>query len=440
MAQKVKELEEHNRVLHEQFEKRIAELEKLIQKLQARLAVYENANVPSSQRRFPDKREKETTGKPGRPPGFEGSTRVQPKPDKVEVVLAKQCNHCGTRLGKPLDFISRVVEEIPEPQPVIVTEFKLARYLCKHCKEQVTASHPDCPDEGVFGPRTITQVSLLKYEGRLPCQLVCTALQRDYGLQVTPATVLAINSRVANSLQPEYELILRRIRNAKVLYVDETSFHVGGVKYWLWIFVSDNETLVVIRHSRGKKVLREVLGKHFQGFIVCDGHRSYSNFTTNIQRCWAHLLREAEYAAERVGEAKELYKTLRELYWKLVKTLESNPSMAERLRLKNSALKTIRSLLGKQWKKERTLKVVGYLRNGLKHWFTFVLNQGMEATNNRAERALREHVVIRKIIGTLRSSKGVRCHEVIMSVFATWRKQAPNVNIREKLVQTLTKS
>ncbi len=64
----------------------------------------------------------------------------------------------------------------------------------------------------------------------------------------------------------------------------------------------------------------------------------------------------------------------------------------------------------------------------------------MEGTNNSAERALREHVVIRKIIGALRSKNGVRCHEVIMSVFATWRKQAPNVNIREKLVQTLTKS
>ncbi|MCJ7443556.1 MAG: IS66 family transposase, partial [Methanotrichaceae archaeon] len=50
-----------------------------------------------------------------------------------------------------------------------------------------------------------------------------------------------------------------------------------------------------------------------------------------------------------------------------------------------------------------------------------------EPTNNRAERALREHVVLRKILGTLRNGKGTSIHERIMTVLATWGQQGLDI-------------
>jgi transposase len=66
---------------------------------------------------------------------------------------------------------------------------------------------------------------------------------------------------------------------------------------------------------------------------------------------------------------------------------------------------------------------MGKISNGFEYWFTFVVNQYVEPTNNRAERAIREHVVLRKIIGTLRNDKGTSIHERIMTVLATWSQQ-----------------
>jgi hypothetical protein len=63
------------------------------------------------------------------------------------------------------------------------------------------------------------------------------------------------------------------------------------------------------------------------------------------------------------------------------------------------------------------------LKMGFWYWFTFVIHLGVEPTNNRAERALREHVVQRKIVGTLRNGKGTSIHERIMTVLATWVQQ-----------------
>lgn len=142
----------------ERLEKLVIELQKRIAQLEARLAVYENAHTPPSQKRFPERKTRdEGNGKPGRPTGFEGSTRPALKPDMVEVVHSSNCTHCGSALGEPASYTSIVVEEIPKPQPVIVTEFKLAQYVCPHCGQEMTATHPDCPSKGVFGYRAMAQ-------------------------------------------------------------------------------------------------------------------------------------------------------------------------------------------------------------------------------------------------------------------------------------------
>ncbi len=211
---------------------------------------------------------------------------------------------------------------------------------------------------------------------------------------------------------------------------------VGGEKYWIWVFTTPSETLVVIRHSRGKKVLKEVLGKSYGGIIVCDGHKSYSNYTSRLQRCWAHLLREAKDLAEKIPEAVPLNKALHRLYKKLTDALKDGPPLDERKRLLVNAKQTLSRWAEKQYRDEKTQKFAGKIHNGLIHFLTFIVEQGVEPTNNRAERALREHVVIRKIIGTLRNTKGTRIHETIMTCLTTWKQQEQNSN--EEIIKRMS--
>ena len=73
----------------------------------------------------------------------------------------------------------------------------------------------------------------------------------------------------------------------------------------------------------------EILGEEFPGYLVVDGLRSYPTFTCKLQRCWAHLLREADWLAEYVDEAKPLYQALHRLYGSLKTSLEDNPRPRE---------------------------------------------------------------------------------------------------------------
>ncbi|MHC1610204.1 MAG: IS66 family transposase [Candidatus Methanospirareceae archaeon] len=331
---------------NERLKARIEELERL-------LASYENAHTPPSLRKKSNKKPKSSYRKPGRPPGHKGSTRPQPKPDKVVNVTEEKCPNCNSPLGEPIGVESRIIEDIPEPQPVTVTEFRIAHYNCPSCGNHVIATHPDCPSEGNFGKRALAHITLLKYSERLPHRKVCETLEREFGLRITPATVLDLTRRVSDALRAKYDAIKKRIRSADVVYVDETGIRVNGAKYWIWVFVTDTDTLVVIRHSRGKNVLKEVLGKHFNGTIVCDGWKSYPSFSKQLQRCWAHLLREARFVAKKFAEAVPLCESLHDFYNGLTRAIKEKPPPDERKKLWESAYQKLSDLTKQGYVEEK---------------------------------------------------------------------------------------
>jgi len=418
----------------ERLQRRVGELEYQNVELKAenaqlknRLAAYENAHTAPSQQKFPIRRCQNYGGPryPGRPKGYLGRTRQTPKPDVTLKAEADRCPHCGSPLDEPTSVKRRVIEEIPEPQPKQVIEFLEANYDCPRCGAHVVARHADGPPEGRFGKNVYVQTTLLKYEERLPLRKVQATLVRQ-GLTVTPSTVLEILRRAAIWLRPEYERILQRIRTADVVYTDETGLKVDGRQHWIWAFTTDSETLIAIRRSRGKKVLKEILGEDFKGTLVCDGWKSYPNFTNRIQRCWAHLLREARYLAERTDEAKPLSEALHEVYSRFKDPPQDTSPPDEVKRLVKAAKRIMTHWATKPYKSDEVRRFAGKIRNGIDHWFTFLTTPGVEPTNNRAERTLREHVVQRKIIGTLRNQKGTFIHETITTVLGTWKQQGLN--------------
>ena len=122
--------------LHEENDqlKRENELLKAkIIELEARLAQYENAHTPPSLRRGRNRKkdqDKSDKGKPGQKIGHKGVTRPYAKPDRQVEVTMDRCPDCGTDLGAPVRIDSKIIEELPEPQPIIVTEYKIGHYIC----------------------------------------------------------------------------------------------------------------------------------------------------------------------------------------------------------------------------------------------------------------------------------------------------------------------
>ena len=70
--------------------------------------------------------------------------------------------------------------------------------------------------------------------------------------------------------------------------------------------------------------------------------------------------------------------------------------------------------------------LLGKIEGGPDHWLTFVCEPAVSPTNNAAENALREPVVLRKIIGTLRNNRGMFVYETVLSLLAPESQQGRN--------------
>jgi transposase len=414
--------------------RRVAELEKLVLLLQAknaelekRLLAYENAHTPSSlSRRKREPREK-TGNPPGAPQGHEGTTRPVPEPNKtVNVEPAERCSCCDEKLEKPTGFLERIITDLPDILPLLVTLFRLPVQVCKKCRTKNIATHSDLPTNGQFGYNSLALVAMLRHKGRLPCEKVADFLENVFHLKITPATVLELDTRTAKKLSGKYEQLKKSMRKARYSYTDETGAKVNGKRHNTWVFTNQDTTLLVTRKSRGKNVLEEILGKKYAGQIICDGHRAYSNFTNRLQRCWAHPLREVKYLAKDFLEAVPLHDELKNLYAWAVERYRKRLNKKQRYSLWVRARHRLRQTLEKYAREKKLEKFLQKMHNGFDHWFTFILHPELEPTNNRAERALRETVVQRKIFGCWRNKKGTGNHDILTSLIATWQQRGLN--------------
>lgn len=420
LEKRVFQLEKENLEL----KKQVLVLQKENADLRRRLLVYENAHTPSSKskkKRYP--REKSGRGL-GAPIGHEKHERVQPEPTETVEHIQELCSGCNEPLGTPFRIESKTEEEIPEPQPPKIIRHLIFHYKCKCCGKIIVAPH-NTP-KGMFGFNLQTHVTLMKFDDRLPFRKVTVSLERHYKINITNTGILNITKRVSTKLQKEYWQTIRRIRRARVVYVDETEMKIEGKKYWLWVFASENEVIFVIRKSRSKSVAEEILGKQFAGIVTSDGHSAYAKFSLH-QRCWAHAIREAKELLEKYSSFKVFYDNLKEMFAKIKQTQEKPPSIEERLRLKSELEQRMNQMVDCMDGHTHFQKFATKLRNGIKNWFTCIEHLFVEPTNNIAERTLRELIVQRKIMGGLRRQKGARIMETITSMLATWKLQGKNL-------------
>lgn len=394
------------------------------QELRKRLMLYENPHTPPSRQMIKPKITN-PPGKKGAPTGHRGATKVPGDPDEIIHVSTEICPNCSHVLEAPIRIEKKTIFDIPPPQKIKVTEYDVDIYKCNSCGSEIMAKHIDLPQKGDMGIYLLNYITMLKYNMRGVIRRVQEFLITNNDLDLSVKGINDALLRVGDACRSEYARIQDRIRKSKWVHIDETGFHVDGKKYWLWAFRSaENDVLVVITDSRGRDVVKETLGEYFHGPVIVDGWKAYS-YLTIIQRCWAHLIREVD-AFKSSETGARLSDEIHSMFSDLKEALKSE-DMDKRKAMKEWFDSKMEELVKRYDSYLDLHKPVEYIRNGIGSWFTCLLYPGMEPTNNLAEQAIREHVVIRKIIGTFRSENGSQNYQYISSLLSTWRLQGKNM-------------
>ena len=391
-----------------------------------------SAPPPSERPRRP-RSQRRRGGQPGHP----GHTRTLVPVDEVDAVVVikpAQCTHCQAPFSgdDPTPWRHQVIE-IPPIKPV-VTEYQWHQLVCAACGEVSRAPWPAGVPSGTYGPRVQATVALCTGAYRLSKRTTHQVMEEVLGVPMSVGTISPLEQATTEALAAPVEEARTYVHEQEVAHLDETSWRQGGKRAWLWVAVTSWVTVFVVRLSRGGHVARELLGEEFSGILVTDRYRAYNWYPVRWRQvCWAHVLRDFEAMRGRGGRSEEIGDAL---------LVQAHQMFTWWHRVREGTLKRVSfrsSMPPLRREVERLLaagsrcgvpKPEGTCRDILKRCealWTFVQVEGVEPTNNTAERAIRPGGLWRKgSFGTQRE-EGSRFVESMMTVVATLKQQQRNV-------------
>jgi transposase len=344
-----------------------------------------------------------TQGRPGAKLGHPGHRQALLAPTEAIAVQPEACG-CGQReFPETQPYYIHQVIELPEIQ-MVVKHIVLYEARCPRCGRSVKAELPEVHRYG-YGPRLtalIGELSGSQRDSRSAVQEFCTSV---LGVPISRGAIQRAVDRVSEAIRPHYEAIAEQARGAKVNYIDETAWYQHGVLAWLWVMVNTAVALFTVQASRSQ-VAFEALVERWAGILVSDGYGVYRTWLHGRQSCLAHLIRRARGLSERHEPEMAWFggRMLAELQ-RLVHWATAPPSSGE---VQTWDARMVHLLRQYGPRRDEAGKFARTLERELSALWTFVVEEGVEPTNNRAERALRFAVLWRKMMQGTYNAKGDR--------------------------------
>lgn len=433
MSMKIKAAEVRKK--YEDLEKdeildRLVDRELEIDKLKRKLRKYENPNTPPSKQGFdkPQAQGLPVGRKPGKIYNHKRTTRPQDIPNTPPVIVTTNFNpiNRNANIVETGYFIERVITDFKIEK--IVTKYTFLEYKDLDTGNTFYAKHPRVPDIGIFGKNIISMANLLHFEYRVTLEGVADIFTNAYDIPMSAPTVQELCNRAVDKATPLYEDIHIKLQKSPIANADETGSNQNGKSEWLWGFFTPLLAFFIFYKQRGGDIVENVL-KNFKGILGCDGWATYKVFSEKqgilLQRCWSHLIREVKKICKDVEGLNDAYVWICDMFEE-IQRLRKIKSKKIRQRGYDKLITEMERWTQVYIVHDGMKELVNKVMNGKEFWFTCVLNPEVEPTNNLAERGLRKFVVIKKIIGCLRSEQGKKNMQVMLSVFQTWRLQGLN--------------
>ena len=343
------------------------------------------------------------------------------------------CRRCGGELA--LDHASPLrhqVWELPPIEPQI-TEYRRLRGHCPCCGISTLGPLPPDVPRGQCGPRLAAFTGLLMGHFRQSKRRAAAFLTDLLNVPCSPAWTVRIQNLVAAALAEPYDELARQLPDQGHLFVDESPTREAGRKAWLWTAVARRFAVFGVFADRSRESLLTLIGRNSSAVVHCDRAKMYLDGRP-LQWCWAHLKRDLRARIEspdgkvrRLGHDLERYRKRIFMHWERFRAgAIDRGELRERMAPERTEFEAL-LLRGRYSGHRKLARFCTGLWNGRDHLWRFVDLEGIEPTNNTAERALRPAVIQRKLSFGTQSKSGSHFLERMLTVSETCRLQGRNL-------------
>ena len=399
-----------------------AEVEKLKQKRVKKTA--RNSSLPPSKGFKPNQSRCETATSSRK--HRHGGRALSAHPQQVVVAQARTCPHCAAGVAPTSQQMTDCYERIDLP-PVEPHITRVERYggTCPHCQQRYESPVPVGLEPGApFGPRIASIVTYLRYGHAVSYQRLRQLMAELYGLSLSEGAIANLLRRTQAALTAPIAQIQDRLRQSRLVCSDETSARVQGKNQWEWVFQNEQVCLHVIRPSRGKAVIDEVMAHHRPQVWVSDLFSAQkAHPAEQWQVCLAHQLRDCQYAIDAGDDyfAPRMKRLLlRAIALQRRRHRLATSTVKQYCSRLRGGLREILNLKPKQEEGQRLLKRYQQIRA---HLLLFLEDETVPPTNNSSEQALRWSVVFRKVTHGFRSDWGAELFAQVRSLINTAKRQ-----------------
>jgi len=369
----------------------------------------------------------------GGQPGHERRQRLLLPPDHTEVLKPTQCRRCGHALeGEDPQPLRHQVLELPQIRPEVI-EYQLHRLHCPRCGASTCAALPAGVPAGGQGPRLHALLALMTGAYRMSKRMVQTFCADVLGAPVCAGQICASEAELATATEPVVQQLREYVRSQPA-NVDETGWWQKQQRGWLWVVVTRAVTVFTIALSRAAVVAQELIDPSAGQVITTDRYKGYLWLPLRQRQvCWAHLIRDFQAMVDRTnaGSAigEELLCCAEELFtwWYRVRDGTMRLSTFRRYVAELRPWVRLQLEAGRACACAKTAGTCGEILAVEPALWTFVRVEGVEPTNNAAERALRHAVQWRKTSYGTESEAGSCFVGNILTIVATCRQQGINV-------------
>ena len=350
-----------------------------------------------------------------------GGRPLAAEPDQLVIATAAACAHCRAALAEADQVLHARYDKIELP-PIRPMVTRVERYLgrCPCCGGTTLAPVPEGMEQGSpFGVSILALALYLRFTHAISYRRLSRLFLHLVALPISEGALDTLFRRAKPRFDGEVAAILARLRRARVVCSDETTVRVDGRTCWNWVFQNEAVVTHVIRPSRGRAVVQEVLDGHRPDIWVSDLSSAQRGHANLWQVCLAHQLRDLRYAIE-AGDTL-FAPRLKALLLRAVvlarrrHILKASTRLEDRRRLERDLDRVLAlqpSHRRGQGLRQRYLAV----RDNL---FTFWERPDVPPDNNGSERDLRPMVVYRKVTGGFRSTWGPDLCAAVMAVVGT---------------------